>query len=167
MSESAVAQLFASFPTNTKVAHVLLKVLILNKLYSTRIRDIDVEVVARHIVSLRSDSLLANGTSRAVKLVAQVKIDGKVRNKYSFATKYCNWHNRAFFAIYDSSVDCALWAYAKKDGFAKFYRKEFWDYDKFLKIMEDFRTFYGLRSVPFKRLDKFLWLQGKKLRGLS
>jgi hypothetical protein len=165
-TESAVAQLFRKFPTNTLVSQVLLKVLVLNKLYSTQIRDIDIEIIARHIVRSQVDGFLNNGLPKAVELVAKVKIEGKIRNEYSFATKYCNWHNRNSFAMYDSNVDDSLWAYKKKDAFANFYRKDLWDYDKFLQIIKAFRSFYDLSSVSFKRLDKFLWLLGKKLRGV-
>jgi hypothetical protein len=164
-TESAIAQLFQKFPTNTRVSQVLLKVLVLNKLYSTQIRDVDIEIIARHIVSSQIDGLLSNGLPKAVELVAKVKIEEKIRNNYSFATKYCNWHNRNCFAMYDSNVDYSLWAYKKKSSFANFYHKDLWDYEKFLQIMKAFRSFYGLSSVSFKRLDKFLWLLGKKLRG--
>jgi hypothetical protein len=30
-----------------------------------------------------------------------------------------------------------------------------------LKIMSDFRRFYGLEAFSFKEIDKFLWLKGE------
>ena len=58
LAEEALGQLRAQFPLNTDVRHVLLKVLVLNKLYGTMIRDIDVETVAKHIVGLAKDQHL-------------------------------------------------------------------------------------------------------------
>ena len=38
---------------------------------------------------------LATGSPEIVDKIARVtlSINGKVRNNYSFATKYCSWHN--------------------------------------------------------------------------
>jgi len=42
----------------------------LNRLYSARVLDVDVETLARHIAGLGIDALLAEGSSRAVDLIA-------------------------------------------------------------------------------------------------
>jgi hypothetical protein len=165
VTESAVTQLFQAFPQNTDLPHILLKVLVLNKLYSTQIRDIDIETVARHIASLGIDSLLSTGSAQAVTLIAKVDINKKQRNNFSFATKYCSWHNPASYAIYDSNVDECLWSYKKQNAFANFYRKDLREYEKFLGVVTAFRGIYCLTSLSFKQLDKFLWLQGIKLKG--
>jgi hypothetical protein len=136
---------------------------VLNKLYSTRILDIDIETVARHIASLEIDSLLSSGSPPAVALIAKADINSKPRNNLSFATKYCSWHNPISYAIYDGNVDECLWGYRKQNGFAKFYRKELRKYEKLLEVVSAFRDFYGLNSLTFKQLDKFLWLEGIKL----
>jgi hypothetical protein len=39
LTEEALENLRVQFPRNTDISHVLLKVLVLNKLYSTRIND--------------------------------------------------------------------------------------------------------------------------------
>src|ERR1700722_14197636 len=67
--EDALGLLWAQFPHNTDTSHVLLKVLILNKLYSTQVRDIDVLPLARHITGLGIDSLLTQGSLEAVDLI--------------------------------------------------------------------------------------------------
>jgi hypothetical protein len=90
LAETALGELLAQFPRNTDTSHVLLKVLVLNKLYSTRIRDIDVDPLARHIGSLGVDRRLSEGSVQAVDLIADCPT---LKRYYSFATKFCSWHN--------------------------------------------------------------------------
>ena len=166
--EEALGQLSARFPRNTETSHVLLKVLVLNKLYATQINDIDVERVARHIAGLGIDSRLDAGSPDAVDLIANVKIGDKVRNNFSFGTKYCRWHNPAAYAIYDSNVDACLWCYKKQDSFTTFARQDlrYLGYPVFLRIVTAFRDVYGLKSFTFKQLDKFLWEKGPQAKEL-
>jgi hypothetical protein len=162
LAEDALGQLWAQFPRNTETAHVLLKVLVLNKLYSAQVRDIDVEILARHIAGLGIDPLLAEGSPSTVDLITNCD---NLRNYFSFASKYCSWHNPDAYPIYDSRVDECLWSYQKRDGFAKkkFLRKDLWVYPGFCEVVTQFRDFYKLGSFNFKAIDKFLWLQGESL----
>src|SRR5271167_2924716 len=70
LGEEALGLLWAQYPRNAETSHVLLKVLVLNKLYSTQIRDIDVEPLSRHIARIGIDSLLTRGSLEAVDLIA-------------------------------------------------------------------------------------------------
>jgi hypothetical protein len=160
LTEDALAQLWVHFPRNVEPPHVLLKVLALNQLYNTRIRSIDVEHLARHIAGLGIDTLLADGSARAVDLI--VSCDG-LPKYYSFATKFCSWHNSSAYPIHDGNVDECLWSYRKQDKFAKFRRKDLMRYESFFAIVTAFRTSYGLDSLSFKELDKFLWRAGERL----
>lgn len=99
LGEEALKLLFTQFPRNTDISEVLLKALTLNKLYSARVRDIDVDPLARHIASLRIDPLLVEGSPSAVDVIS--KCDG-LRQYFSFASKYCSWHNASAYPIYDS-----------------------------------------------------------------
>lgn len=157
LTEDTLAQLWTQFPHNIDISHVLLKVLSLNQLYSTRIRVIDVGPLARHITGLRVDPLIADGSPRAVDLISSR--DG-LRKYFSFATKFCSWHNPSAYPIYDGNVDECLWSYQKQDKFAKFRRKDLVNYEKLLAVVTAFRDFYGLDSFSFKQLDKFLWRVG-------
>jgi hypothetical protein len=65
---------------------VLLKVSALNDFYSTNIYD--THAVARHIEHLRIDESLLSGDLSLVNRIAPVKVGKKVRNFYSFVTKY-------------------------------------------------------------------------------
>ncbi len=155
---------------------MLLKVVALNRLYSARVLDVDVETLARHIAGLGIDALLAEGSSRAVDLIAH---SGKLRRGcFSFATKYCSWHNPDAYPIYDARVDECLWSYKKQDGhkegYPKFHRQDLLVYPKLREVVTKFCNFYKLRLVDpfaagsidsfnFKAIDKFLWLQGDSL----
>ena len=166
--EWLLTQLFRQFRSNADLSEVLLKTKVLNLLYSTRIGDVN--TVASHIVGLGGiDALLSTGSSDAVSLIANVQI--KYRNFcfYSFATKYCSWHNPAAYPIYDKHVDTCLWFYKKQrlynkqDPFATFLHQDLWNYPTFLKVVSAFRGSYGLDSFNFKQLDKFLFYHGEEL----
>jgi hypothetical protein len=120
LAEDALGQLWAALPRNTDAPHVLLKVLALNKLYNTRVRDIDVEILARHIAGLGIDPLIAEGSSSTVERITHCD---NLRNYFSFATKYCSWHNPDAYPIYDTRVDECLWSYKKQDGHQDGYPK--------------------------------------------
>lgn len=110
VTEEALRKLHMQFPANTNEAEVLLKVLVLNKLYSTQINDIDIQPLAHHIARLNIDSLLSQGSLNAVDLIA---IRPELDREYSFATKFCSWHNPASYPIYDRNAEEYLWAYIR------------------------------------------------------
>ncbi|HEY6347054.1 MAG TPA: hypothetical protein VIY49_36655 [Bryobacteraceae bacterium] len=161
LAEKAAGELLTQFPNNTEISHVLLKALALNKLYSTRVLDKDIERLARHIAGLCIDPLLRKGRPGAVDLIWNC--DDLNRRYFSFASKYCSWHNPAAYPIYDSYVEECLWRYKRQDGFTE-YGREGYRYPDFVRIVSAFRQFYGL-TVSFKDLDKFLWSTGGRLLG--
>jgi len=170
--EWLLTQLFRQFPYNTDLSQVLLKTKVMNLLYSTRIGDVN--TVAGHIVGLGGiDALLSAGSPDAVGLIANVQIKYRKFCFYSFASKYCSWHNPTAYPIYDKHVDTCLWfykkqrLYKKQDPFATFLRQDLWTYSTFLKVLTAFRSSYGLDSFGFKQLDKFLFYQGAQLLSQS
>jgi hypothetical protein len=159
--ERALKELFDQFPGNSDLSHVLLKVVALNRLYSTQILAV-VDVAQQiHRNAQAIDSALAAGSSQIVDKIARVtlSVSGKERNNFSFATKYCSWHNPGAYPIWDSRVDKYLWTLQKQDHFAPFFKTnaDLWDYPKFREVIIAFRDFYGLGSFTFKETDKFLW----------
>ncbi len=158
LTESALTQLFQLYPQNTHAPTVLLKVVALNRLYNTNV--FAVENLARHIVEANIDPLLAQRSPAVVDLIASLKVGDKVRNHYSFATKYCSWHHPESYPIYDSRVDTCLWTYRDQDRFCEFRRGDLWIYEGLLLIVKVFRRHYGLESFTYKRLDKFLYKYG-------
>jgi len=160
LGEQALAQLCEQFPRNIEASHILLKILALNQLYSTRINYVDVVPLARHIARLGIDSLLDHRSPRAVDLIF---VCPPLPKYYSFATKFCSLHNPTAFPIYDHYVDECLWLYKKQDGFAMFHRQDLYIYEKFVEIVTAFRNHYGLTCFTFRQIDKFLWQTGDRV----
>jgi len=164
VTENALGELFSLFPVNTDPSHVLLKVVVLNRLYSTQI--LAVHAVADHIYQIgrEIDDELAAGSLEIVKKIATVKIGEKERVNFSFASKFCNWHRQEIYPIYDSHVDKYLWGLLKQVSYTDpiFTHDSLWNYPEFVKVMESFRKHYGLDLFTFKQVDKFIWLQGEQ-----
>ena len=167
-SEKALAELFAAYPGNDNASHVLLKVVALNSLYSTRI--LAVLKLANHIAEqgAQIDAALAAGSAEAVEVIAGAgQID---LTFYSFATKYCNWHNPGAYPIYDSRVDKYLWGLKKQGLFSSeklAERGDMWSYPAFCEVMTAFRNDFGLGAFSFKEIDKFLWSQGEAIWAMA
>jgi hypothetical protein len=160
--EETVRTLVDAFPSNQKFTHVHLKVIAISQLYRARVLNIDAEDLAKHIWSIPDlDDMLAAGSPEVVNLIHQCKTTR--RKYYSFATKFCSWHNQKAYSLWDYNVDEALWAYRQQDGFAKFKHKELLDYPRLAEIIKEFRAFYGLRRYSLKNIDKFLWGVGANL----
>jgi hypothetical protein len=169
--EWVLTELFQKFPDNTDFGEVALKAKVLNVLYSTQVRAVN--IVARHICSLAIDPDLRAGKPEIVDRIAKVQLQGgKVRNYFSFASKYCNWHNPTAYPIYDSNVEACLWHYKNQEGstFAAAlaergiaFPRYGYDYAQFVRIVNAFRDGYSLESFTYKQLDKFLWSLGDTL----
>jgi hypothetical protein len=158
--ERTLSQLFQQFPENKRLEDVLLKVVVLNDLYRTGI--LATYKVAEHIFDRNIDERIRQGEVEAIELIARVSLGNGVRNNYSFATKYCAWHNSSAFPIYDSFVDKMLWGYQKQDRFDVFHRQDLWKYERFKATITHFRNHYALLSFELRDIDKFLWLAGQK-----
>jgi hypothetical protein len=160
--EQTLFELFQQYPRNDDLRHVLLKVVAVNALYHTCIYALD--TVARHIYAQGAeiDAALAAGSHEIVDKIAKVRVQGKVHNFFSFATKYCSWHQPEKYHIYDSRVDSYLWNLQQQNAFAAaFHHPHLWDYPKFHNIVVTFRDAHGLSTFTFKEIDKFLYLQGE------
>ena len=77
-------------PNNKVIEHVLLKISVLNDIYSTR--TYDTYSVAKHIVGKNIDVRLYAADYSLVNNIAALPIRGKTTNFYSFASKYCSRH---------------------------------------------------------------------------
>lgn len=161
IADKAISKLFQAFPHNQKIEDVWLKVVALNSLYNTNIYA--TYDVAKRVCELNIDAQLEQRSPEVVNQIASVKIRGKARRNYSFASKYCSWHVPDAYPIYDSFVERLIWAYEKQDRFAQFRRADLQDYPRYKETIESFRNFYGLTQFDFKKLDKFLWLYGKEV----
>jgi len=164
-AEEALTDLFGHYSSNNNNAHVLLKVIALDRLYNTHI--LGVYDVASHIYlqSQGVDAALAIGSPGIVDRIAPVKMSstGKVRINYSFATKYCSWHNPTAYPIWDARVNRYFLRLRWQNPALPFPRPSgyLWDqYHEFLTLVTAFRDHYELGSLTFKQLDKFLYQEG-------
>ena len=169
--EESIGELFGRYHENTDLSHVLWKVAVLVPLYQLHIPAYSPEIpdlvdVARSINSNAQeiDSALALGLPEIVDKITSVSVPGKNhRYYYSFATKFCSWHHPDSYPIWDSHVDNYLWSLKEQGRFTDatfLYRESLKDYPTFLKIMTAFRREFGLESISFKQIDKFLYLDG-------
>lgn len=160
LQESALDKLFFdTYPNNTDINDVLIKASALNDFYSTNIFSIF--PVAKHILNLNIDNRLKNGDETLVNDIANIVINGKPKNFYSFATKYCSHHFPKVFPIYDSYVEKVLVYFQKKDNFSKFKRADLKDYKKFKNTLIDFKKFYNIDEYNLKDIDRYIWQLGK------
>jgi hypothetical protein len=165
-ADQAITKLFQTFPANVHLEDILLKISVLNDLYSTNI--LGTFAMAKHIQKLGIDISLDDGDPHIVNKISvghgiRSSKTTKELNFYSFATKYCNWHNREQYAIYDSFVEKILMAYKKQDNFSMFTKAELRDFPTFKRVIQDFIEFYDLNRHNLKEIDKFLWIYGKEM----
>lgn len=159
--EDVLLELFGKYPDNQNLRDILIKATILNSLYNTNIYAI--VRVAKHILKKNIDDKLREGSPELVDEITHIEIDRKIRNNYSFASKYCHWHQPEMYPLYDSYVDNLLWQYQKQDKFMVFKQTELRQYPRYKQIIEAFKSHYGLSQFKSKDLDKFLWGYGKVL----
>ena len=154
-------RIFAEHPKNTNFDDVLLKVALLNTLYNTRL--LAVVAMADHIQALKPDGAIAKGDPAVVDQIARLTIRGKQRRHYSFATKYCSWHQPEQFPIYDNQVAALLLLYKREWLFAEFTHDSLRDYDEYKGVIRSFQVHFHLSDFTFKQIDKFLWLTKTEL----
>lgn len=161
LQEDALNRLFFEYaPQNVDTEDVLLKAAALNDFYSTNI--LDIYTVAKHISQLKIDDSLNKGTIELIDKIRKVVIDNKERNFYSFATKYCSHHKPDVYPIYDRYVDKVLRYLRNTYQFSDFINDELKDYKRFVEIIDDFKSFFGLNEFSYKKIDRYLWLVGKE-----
>lgn len=160
LQEDALNKLFFELcPENKDIVDILIKASTLNDFYSTNI--FSVYPVAKHILGLDIDVRLKAGDSSLVENIQSVMINGKKKTFYSFATKYCSHHNPLDFPIYDSYVDVVLRYFQKRDAFSEFVSGDLKSYEKFKRILNEFRKQYRLNDYSLKQIDQYLWQLGK------
>jgi hypothetical protein len=168
-AESGLLKLFKYLPANERVGDVLVKVAALNSIYSTQIYAI--KRVAVGIVNAQIDTMLPMGDTKPVDLIASIdtrsekqKRDGKTsRRNYSFATKYCAFHNSPSYPIYDSHVSGLLNEIWRQGD--KFTETSMWsrDYSEWRRAVNDFREYFQLGEFSIREIDQYLWKLAKSL----
>jgi len=143
LTDKSISILLKKFPNNVELEEILLKVVSINTLYSTSI--LDTIKMAEWILKCNIDDRLKNGKADLVNNIAvghgirsnqsKDKLNPKDLIFYSFATKYCSWHNNNSFPIYDSFVEKILIEYQKRDKFSNFKAIELKDYCVFKNVI--------------------------------
>ena len=155
--DSALYKLFTQLcPHNTDLDDIMIKCSTLNDFYSTNI--FNVTRVAEHIFKQNIDARLAVGDPTLVETI------GRVSGKYfySFATKYCAFHQPEMYNIYDSHVHNVLMHFSKRDKYAHHTHESLRDYPCFKEAISQFQKHYHLESLSAWELDKYLWILGKE-----
>ena len=169
VADLALNELFTQYPSNKSYSHVLLKVVTLNRLYSTSIYAVYDAATHIHERAEEIDSALAAGSPEIVDTIAALTLGatGKKRHVYSFASKYCSWHKQDKYPIWDSRVRRYLSALRRQlkntdDARLLGTNPDLWTlYPEFVELITGLRRRYRLAAFSFKDIDKFLWKHGR------
>lgn len=158
--EQAIKYVFDLFPLNKKYDEVLMKILILDRFYSTNIWRNELHALADHIIGIKDlDRRLKEGDLEAVYLIGNTPKD--IRNAYVFASKYCSFHNPEAYPIFDQYSRKALCRLNADDPFVEDLSSTgLEDYRYYCKSLDAMMEKYQLR-YSYKEIDKFLWRYGK------
>lgn len=159
IAESILNEIFSKNKKNTELETVWMKVSLLNDYYSTVV--FDTFSLAKHIINMKIDEPLQNGDLNVVNRIGQLI---NVRNFYSFATKYCSFHEPEKYAIYDNLVARLLGKYNKAFPFykEKFRINDLRNYILYIDVIKSFSNHFGLSEYSLKDLDKYLWITAKE-----
>lgn len=150
---------------NIDRGNILIKVCLLNSLYSTNIRspkalrDISGEILQKKI-----DDRLEKGDLTLVgDLVDSI---AKVTQKryYSFVTKYCSLHKPEVYPIYDSIVKDRLNFWNNETHFMNNQKElDLKKYENHVATVNSFRKCFGLQDFEYREVDWYLWITGREL----
>ncbi|MBO7186795.1 MAG: hypothetical protein J6V68_00150 [Clostridia bacterium] len=170
LNQNALADLFRNYPSSTNLTSLRIKSICLNECYSTRIKSIDLIPLVKWISSITNiDSRIRARDPNVVNDMAASKSKGKMttQDSYSFASKYCHFHNNAYpiFDSYVSDMLCQLQNetdfYSKQTRNKKFTQADLKNYNNFLNIRQAFVDFFGLQTYSVLAIDQFLWRAGR------
>lgn len=187
--ENTVRRVFSD-PNNSILEVVLTKVVVLNEFYSTQLNSnkpkelkpgqtyhMDVISMAHHIVAWKQFSEYCNSQEKEKRQEAVAYLSGLSEKKsdyfmqhhkkaYSFATKYCSWHNPNHYPIVDSFSKGMLYYLNKEFGFfrGKIKQEDLNTYSVFCDVYEALQEYLKKecnKYYSFRDIDKFLWYYGK------
>ena len=188
--EEALTMLFKDYPDNSDIKQVTVKVAVLDKLYSTRIRFADFSFIVKNIVEKSkeiTDMLQYDERNyNLYKLIAfnnytfinDDKKEENVHNAYSFATKYLSFSksdNPELYPIMDSYSKELLNKYCEQyKGRLTKLSYNTYDYKKFCKTFDEFKALVNEivkkdteHIFTAKEIDMFLWQYAKELKKSS
>jgi len=158
LANNTISSFFSNNPKNKKLDIILIKVLLIDSLYKTNLKD---QIsVAEHIYKISSlDDELKRKNLEIVDKVAKWNntLQNKTINLLSFASKFCYFHDKKTYPLYDKYVVIAL----------KKFLPDWKDERNFLNFLDAITQLCRenkIERISFEDLDKFLWLYGLLLR---
>ena len=174
LQEKILQHLVTEYTDHTVPEAVDLKAKLLNLFYSTGIQAMNV-MVNKILGVANIDSRLKKGDLNLVADIAVIQLsDGKKRNNYSFATKYCALHQPDKYPIYDSIVANVLLYLLKNNKIPPYtlrgkkqaendtcknigeYEKALHDYPYYVKVYDSFCRAYNLSSLSYRDVDFYI-----------
>ena len=187
LKEWTLRKTFEQWPNNTDKAEVLAKITLLNVFYSSFLNNyaidktskIDIEGMASVIVGIEDFDELVHSANKSdqIRLVNTIRYCGKASKEespfydaYSFATKYCNWHNPKAFPIvdrYSKGMVYYLSRFMEGVGLAPgdLTQQALLDYETFCDWHSKVSRFVCERcgaEFSLKEIDEFFWVFGKQ-----
>lgn len=164
-SDQLLGAAFSRNRSNIALKDVLLKVSLLNSLYRTNIYN-TFEMI-EHILRIELDSALKSGSPQAVELLRRghgIKRGDTELDLYSFATKYCHWHQPGLYPIYDSWVDESLaWLACELNIRGKLRGGPLRDFTLLKDMIDETKRALELPWKGYKKVDEALWIAGKAM----
>lgn len=164
-----IESVLKKYPNNKTIEDVACKIAVIDFTNSTNLRlsknKINLYTLAEIITKVDFDARVAKGD---VSLVSDIIQECHVK-LYSFASKYCCYHNsflynRDDYSIYDSVVKKHLPEYATEKLPASKWRKNF-NYETFNQYIGDLLDEYGITAAtePQRRrlFDHYVWYKNK------
>ena len=164
-----IEDVLKKYPNNKTIEDVACKIAVIDFTNSTNLRQnkINLYTLAKIITNINFDAKVAEGD---VSLVSDIISKCPVK-LYSFASKYCCYHNtflynRDDYSIYDSVVKKHLPEYATEKLPASKWRKNF-NYETFNQYIGDLLDEYGITAAtePQRRrlFDHYVWYKNRKI----
>ena len=131
----------------------------------SRVLPVSVAIVAMadQIHTLRVDGVLTAADPALVDQIACLTIRGKQRRHYSFATKYCSWHQPEQFPMIDNQMASLLLLYKRQWASSEFNHDSLRNYDACKAVIRSFQVHFHLDAFAFRQVNKFLWFTKTKL----
>lgn len=164
-ADKILEDVFKNDRENINLGIIYEKVVLLNALYSTNI--FSTFGMALHIKKIKDfKNRIDRGDPYLVSEIANIIIKDKKWNFYSFATKYCHWHNDKTYPIYDRFVTKALNEYSNNYVDFNCTGIDFKNYEQFRNVINNFCDCFNLPGeTRYRKIDKYLWQKGKELSG--
>ena len=176
IQELLLQSLVKKYPDHKNKAAVETKVKLLNLFYSTGIQATN--KMSENILSVGNiDKRLSEGDKSLILEIATLTFDDKKRYNYSFATKYCAYHQPEKFPIYDSIVAMTFISFFEKGLLPKYkccsrksavketntyskaeFKEKLKEYDFFVNVYDYFMKLYDLKGYfTYREIDSYIW----------